>query len=137
MIIISTFIGMVELQKRLHHKMVAALLHGQNRYGHHPKDRKRRKAMVEHAQTEQKTEQDKDKKPKLFKIIVDQREFEVESPITGAQIRALVGVDSSYGVWQIVPGPGDDPQISDDQPAELKGHGKEEFFTGKKQTIEG
>lgn len=93
--------------------------------------------MVEHAQTEQKTEQDKDKKPKLFKIIVDQREFEVESPITGAQIRALVGVDSSYGVWQIVPGPGDDPQISDDQPAELKGHGKEEFFTGKKQTIEG
>ena len=72
------------------------------------------------------------------KLIVDQHPFTwPEATITGAQIKALAGVDPSYGVWQEVPGGKIDPEIADNQSVDLSKPGTEKFFTAKKQTTEG
>jgi hypothetical protein len=74
---------------------------------------------------------------KPFKILIDQHPHEWAQPvITGAQIKALAGVDPSYGVWQEVPGP-TDPSVGDSQEVDLTKPGVERFFTGKKTTTEG
>lgn len=73
-----------------------------------------------------------------FKLIVDHKQKTwPEQFITGKQLKDLAGVDpDAYSVWQEVPGP-EDPEIQNDQKADLGGHGVEKFFTGKKQTTEG
>lgn len=79
--------------------------------------------------------------PKLaekFKILVDQKPFEVEEQfITGVQIKALVGVPANYGVWLKVNGPDPDKEIADIEQVDLAQPGREHFFTGAKTTTEG
>lgn len=64
-----------------------------------------------------------------FKLIVDQNPFTWPEPtITGAQIKALAGVDPSYGVWQEIPGGKTDPEISDNQSVDLSKPGTEKVL---------
>jgi hypothetical protein len=75
---------------------------------------------------------------KTFRLIVDQHPHTwPELTITGAQIKALAGVDPSFGVWEEIPGAKVDPEIADNQVVDLTKPGVEKFFTGKKQTTEG
>jgi hypothetical protein len=75
---------------------------------------------------------------KTYRVIVDQHPHAwPESTITGAQIKTLAGVDSSYGVWEEIPGEKVDPEIADGQAVDLTKHGEHKFFTGKKKTTEG
>lgn len=77
-------------------------------------------------------------KPEVFKILVDQKPIDwTKQFITGLEIKNLAGVDSSYGVWIKVNGPGDDQPVGDNEQIELSPSGREHFFTGKKQTTEG
>lgn len=56
------------------------------------------------------------KKEEKFKILVDQKPFEVEEQfITGTQIKALVGAPANYGVWLKVNGPNPDKEIADNE----------------------
>lgn len=72
-----------------------------------------------------------------YKLIVDQKPHEwMEQFITGAQIKALAGVDQTYGVWLQVAGP-NDPEVGDSERIDLSQPGVERFFTGKKTTTEG
>ena len=77
--------------------------------------------------------------PRVFRLIIDNKPFEWPHPvITGNQIKQLVNAKPEYGVWQVVPGPGDDEEIGDDQKVELsQAPGHNRFITGPKQTTEG
>jgi hypothetical protein len=73
-----------------------------------------------------------------FKILIDQKPFDVEEQfITGAQIKALVGVPTNYGVWLKENGPKPDKEIADNEQVDLAQPGREHFFTGAKTTTEG
>ena len=73
-----------------------------------------------------------------YKFKVDNKEFEQSEPaITGAQIKALVGAATAYGVWLVVPGPTDDEEVGDGEVMDLSQPGREKFITGPKQTTEG
>ena len=73
-----------------------------------------------------------------FKILIDQKPFEVEEQfITGAQIKVLVGAPANYGVWLKISGPGKDKEIADNEQVDLAQSGREHFFTGAKNTTEG
>lgn len=83
-------------------------------------------------------EQAKDDHQKKFKITVDNKPFEWPRPtITGEDIKKLVGAGQDYGVWLVVPGPGDDEEIADHQKVDLTPPGRERFITGPKKTTEG
>jgi hypothetical protein len=87
---------------------------------------------------EQTKNDHQDGHPKGFKIIIDNKPFEWPEPtITGEQIKGLVKAKPEYGVWLVVPGPGDDEEIGDHQNADLTAPGRERFITGPKQTTEG
>ena len=78
------------------------------------------------------------KKEEKFKILVDQKPFEVEEQfITGLQIKALVNAPANYGVWLKVSGPNPDKEIADNEQVDLQPSGREHFFTGAKTTTEG
>lgn len=78
------------------------------------------------------------KKEEKFKILVDQKPFEVEEQfITGLQIKALVNAPTNYGVWLKVNGPNPDKEIADNEQVDLQQLGREHFFTGAKTTTEG
>jgi len=81
---------------------------------------------------------DEEKKDRPFKILVDHKPHDWPEPfITGAQIKALAGVDqATYEAWQDVPGPEDIP-VGDADTVDLRKPGVERFFTGKKTTTEG
>ncbi|OFX84821.1 MAG: hypothetical protein A2W99_06380 [Bacteroidetes bacterium GWF2_33_16] len=73
-----------------------------------------------------------------FKIMIDQKPFEVEEQfITGAQIKTKVGAPANYGVWLKVSGPNQDKEIADNEQVDLAQPGREHFFTGAKTTTEG
>jgi hypothetical protein len=56
-----------------------------------------------------------------FKLIVNKRDKEwPEEFITGAEIKKLAESPADWVVNQIVPGPGEDPEISDTQKVDLK-----------------
>lgn len=77
-------------------------------------------------------------KPKVFKIIIDNKPFEWRAPaITGNQVKELVKAKLEYGVWLVVPGPKDDEEIGNDQTVDLTEPGRERFITGPKKTTEG
>ncbi len=77
-------------------------------------------------------------KEKTFKIIVDQKPYNWEEKfITGAELKELASVDLSYGVWLKVNGPGDDISIDNDEGFDLSQPGREHFFTGPTQTVDG
>lgn len=73
-----------------------------------------------------------------YQIIVDRKPHKWPEPfINGAEIKQLAGVDqATFDAWQDVPGP-EDILIGDDQKVDLREHGTEKFFTGKKTTTEG
>ena len=82
-------------------------------------------------------QEDKSKRDK-WPIMIDQKPFDwTEQFITGAQIKELVGVDMSYGVWLKVHGPGEDQEIGDQEQVDLSQPKREHFFTAPKQTTEG
>lgn len=73
-----------------------------------------------------------------FKIMIDQKPFEVEEQfISGAQIKLKVGTPANYGVWLKVNGPNPDKEIADNEQVDLAQPGREQFFTGAKTTTEG
>lgn len=83
-------------------------------------------------------EQDKDKKPKEFEIIIDNKPFKWPQPtITGTDVKRLVNANPAYGVWLVVRGPAEDEEIADTQPVDLTKPGTEKFITGPKQSTEG
>ena len=66
-------------------------------------------------------------RPKTFKFTVDDKQFESsEETLTGAQIKAIAGIDPSVALFQ-ESGPGPDKQISDSTVLDLKTH--HHFFT--------
>ncbi len=72
-----------------------------------------------------------------FKIMVDQKPFDVENQvITGLEIKKLVNAPSNYGVWLKVNGPNPDKEIADNEQVDLSQPGREQFFTGAKSTTE-
>ncbi|MGG6232329.1 multiubiquitin domain-containing protein [Tenacibaculum sp. SDUM215027] len=78
------------------------------------------------------------KNEEKFKILVDQKPFEVEEQfITGLQIKTLVAAPANYGVWLKVNGPNPDKEIADNEQVDLQQPGREHFFTGAKTTTEG
>lgn len=78
------------------------------------------------------------KKEQKFKILVDQKPFEVQEQfITGLQIKALVDAPENYGVWLKVNGPNPDKEIANNEQVDLLQPGREHFFTGAKTTTEG
>ncbi len=81
---------------------------------------------------------DSNKHGTIYRFSVDNKPFEQREPfITGAQIKALVNAPANYGVWLVVPGPGDDQEIDDNEKVDLRERGRERFITGPKQTTEG
>ena len=70
--------------------------------------------------------------------MVDQKPYDwSEQFITGTELKGLASVDMSYGVWLKVNGPGEDIPIGDDEQFDLSQPGREHFFTGPTQTVEG
>ncbi len=55
-----------------------------------------------------------------FVIHIDGKQFTVDqSSLTGAQLKALVGKDSTYQLFQELPGDDPDPQIADAQAVQM------------------
>ncbi len=78
--------------------------------------------------------------PHEFHLTIDHKPYTwPEQFITGAQIKHLAGItQSDYGVWRLVPGPGDDEPVGDNERTELShdaGHNR--FITGPVKTTEG
>lgn len=79
--------------------------------------------------------------PHIFHLTIDHKPFTWAEPsITGAQIKHLVGITQpDFGVWRVVPGPGDDEPIGDNEPAQLSREHADHnrFITGPVKTTEG
>jgi hypothetical protein len=68
--------------------------------------------------------------PKQFKIVVDGHQLEsAESRLTGLQIKALAGVDATFGLFLEGRGERPDRPIGDGDIIDLDSHGKERFYT--------
>jgi len=75
---------------------------------------------------------------KEYKITIDKKPFDRHDQfITGNQIKELVYVDMTWGVWLKVHGPGKDKPIGNDEKVDLSQPGTEHFFTGPISTTEG
>jgi len=77
-----------------------------------------------------------------FELIVNKQPKKwPEQFITGSQIKELAGSPSDWVVNQIVPGPGEDPEIQDDQKVDLDPKapppGTKKFTTRKPTTSPG
>lgn len=77
-----------------------------------------------------------------FKLIVNKQENTwPQQHITGSQIKTLAGSPADWVVNQIVPGPGTDPEIGDNQSVDLdehaEPHGIKKFTTRKPTTSPG
>lgn len=77
-----------------------------------------------------------------FKIIINKAEKEwSEQFITGAQILVLAGSPAEWVVNQLVPGPGEDPEIGPEQRVDVdpkaEPHGIKKFQTRKPATNPG
>jgi hypothetical protein len=73
-----------------------------------------------------------------FHLVIDNRQHKwPKELITGNEIKGLAKVDlTTFSVWEITPGAGDDEEIGDQQEVDLKGREKK-FIVGKKHTTEG
>jgi hypothetical protein len=64
-----------------------------------------------------------------FKFSVDDKNLESDVPVlTGAQIKALAGIDASFGLFIEIHGRGSDEQIADNQSVDLSKPGREKFY---------
>jgi hypothetical protein len=83
-------------------------------------------------------DKDKGPKPKEFKLQINRKPYEWPRPaITGADIKRLAGSPAEYVVNQLIDGPGEDPEIADDQKVDLSEKGIEKFVTRKPKTTPG
>ena len=87
-------------------------------------------------------EGDKVEKSHKFQLIVNKAEKSWHDQfITGAEIRNLNGSPSDWVVNQLMPGPGNDPEISDTQKVDLdlkaEPHGVKRFQVRKPATNPG
>ncbi len=81
---------------------------------------------------------EKEPKPKEFELQVNRKPYKWPRPtITGADIKALAGSAADYVVNQLIDGPGEDPEIADDQKVDLSEKGVEKFVTRKPRTTPG
>lgn len=73
-----------------------------------------------------------------YHLVIDNHQHEWPHEfITGLQIRELAKVDpTTYSVWEVIRGPGEDIEIDDHEKVDLKGREKR-FITGKKHSTEG
>ena len=79
---------------------------------------------------------------KEFELVVNKQHLSwAEQFITGANIKTLAGSPSDWVVNQTVPGPGEDPEIRDDQKVDLDQKadppGIKKFTTRKPTTAPG
>lgn len=86
-------------------------------------------------------EQDQ-KEPKQFPLTINKKPYKwAEQFINGAQIKELSESPKDWIVNQIVPGPGEDPEIKDDQKVDLdqkaQPPGEKKFTTRKPATSPG
>jgi hypothetical protein len=77
-----------------------------------------------------------------FELIINRREYKWPTEvISGAQIKMLAGSPPDWVVNQIVEGPGEDPEIGDNQEVPLDPHappkGIKRFTTRKPKTSPG
>ncbi len=77
-----------------------------------------------------------------YKLIVNKQEKDwAEQLISGRDIKKLAGSPADWVVNLIVPGPGEDPEIADDQKVDLdekaEPHGRKRFTTRKPATAPG
>ncbi|HMG47889.1 MAG TPA: multiubiquitin domain-containing protein [Allosphingosinicella sp.] len=83
-------------------------------------------------------DKDKGKNPKEFELQVNRKPYKwPDASVTGAEIKTLAGSPPDFVVNQIVDGPGEDPEISDNQPVDLSKPGIEKFVTRKPKTTPG
>jgi hypothetical protein len=80
-----------------------------------------------------------DEKPaKDYKLIINRKQYAWPEPrITGADIKKLAESPADWVVNQRVPGPGEDPEIGDQEYADLAPNGVEQFTTRKPKTTPG
>ena len=77
-----------------------------------------------------------------YQLIVNKKQVPWEEQfITGAQIKTLAGSPTDWVVNQVVPGPGEDPEVNDSQPVDLakdaEPNGIKRFTTRKPTTSPG
>lgn len=77
-----------------------------------------------------------------YQLIVNKKEQQWDRQfITGSEIRTLAGSPPDWVVNQVVPGPGEDPEIGDSQRVDLtkdaEPHGIKKFTTRKPSTSPG
>lgn len=73
-----------------------------------------------------------------FEIIINRKPYHWPNRhITGAQIKQEAGSPADWVVNQIVAGPGEDPEIANDQQVDLSARGIEKFVTRKPTTSPG
>lgn len=77
-----------------------------------------------------------------YSLIINKKQHEWDQRlINGAQIKELAGSPKDWVVNQIVPGPGEDPEVKDDQKVDLdkkaEPEGEKKFTTRKPTTSPG
>ncbi|WP_192933985.1 multiubiquitin domain-containing protein [Sinorhizobium saheli] len=73
---------------------------------------------------------DGNKKPVTYHIRINRQNYDWPEPtITGGQIKQLAGSAADWIVNQKVKGPGEDPEIGNDQMVDLTVPGVEQFTT--------
>lgn len=76
--------------------------------------------------------------PKTFKILVDNRPFEMpQASVTGAHIKLIAGVNATYGLMLEGHGQAADQAINDDELVDLNSPGREHFYTVPPATFGG
>lgn len=59
--------------------------------------------------------------PKEIPISIDRKPYKApETPMTGAQSKALAGVGSDYDLWYETPGPADDVKLRDGESFDVR-----------------
>lgn len=73
-----------------------------------------------------------------YKLLINRRPYEwPEAKISGAEIKNLAGSPADYVVNQRIAGPGEDPEVGDQEYADLSPDGVEQFTTRKPKTTPG
>jgi hypothetical protein len=74
----------------------------------------------------------------VFRLLINKQQFEWPTEfITGSEIKRLVSSPADWVVNQTVPGPGDDPEVGNDQKVSLSNQANppgEKKFTTRKPT---
>ncbi len=75
---------------------------------------------------------------KTWKIMINNKPKDwPKNTITGREIKEAAGSPKDWVVNEIIAGPGEDPEIGDDQIVDLDTPGREKFITRKPKTSPG